>query len=173
MSSSAMFFTHQKRITERNSHIVGEPSESSSSNGGQTKIEHHSTLAEVVIYGEHTKICATALETSIQAFLVTAAPWKFYFTDNPRIIPSFYLWSKKELYYLITKVMCNFLSFYGSAPPTLIKEGTSFDYRFGAIEHINSDICFLPASSKRQHKYGTWTKCFLKINYYLRYIAEK
>jgi hypothetical protein len=60
MSTGAVFFAHKKRITERNSHLAGEASGSSISNGCQAKTERRRQLA-------------------------TAAPWEPYFTDNPRI----------------------------------------------------------------------------------------
>lgn len=45
-----------------------------------------SDAAGVVICSGGTKICVTAQETSIHAFLMTTAPWKLDFTNNPRII---------------------------------------------------------------------------------------
>lgn len=47
----AMFFAHRKRITERNLPLADGPNGKSISNGRQTKTEHRSELAGVVICG--------------------------------------------------------------------------------------------------------------------------
>jgi hypothetical protein len=45
MSTGAVFFAHKKRITERNSHLVGEASGSSISNSCQAKTERRRQVA--------------------------------------------------------------------------------------------------------------------------------
>jgi hypothetical protein len=83
MSTGAVFFAHKKRITERNSHLAGEASESSISNGCQAVADSSPGWG----LGEGgTKLHASVAGSRVTAFLVTAAPWEPYFTDNPRII---------------------------------------------------------------------------------------
>jgi hypothetical protein len=81
-----VFFAHKKRITERNSHLAGEASGSSNSNGCQAKTEHRTQLAVVGTGRGETKPHASVAGSRIAAFLATAAPWKPYFTDNSRNI---------------------------------------------------------------------------------------
>jgi hypothetical protein len=85
MSTGAVFFAHKKRITERNSHLAGEASGSSISNGCQTKTERRRQLAGVGTGRGGTKLHASVAGSRVTAFLATAAPWEPYFTDNPRI----------------------------------------------------------------------------------------
>jgi hypothetical protein len=84
MSTGAVFFAHKKRITERNSHLAGEVSGSSISNGCQAKTEHRRQLTGVGTGRGGTKLHASVAGSRITAFLATAAPWEPYFTDNPR-----------------------------------------------------------------------------------------
>jgi hypothetical protein len=86
MSTGAVFFAHKKRITERNSHLVGEASGSSISNGCQAKTERRRQLAGAGTGRGGTKLHASAPGSRVTAFLATAAPWEPYFTDNLRII---------------------------------------------------------------------------------------
>jgi hypothetical protein len=82
----SVFFAHKKRITERNSHLVGEASRSSISNGCQAKTERRRLLAGGGggAGGGGKKLHASVAGSSVTAFLATAAPWEPYFTDNPR-----------------------------------------------------------------------------------------
>jgi hypothetical protein len=79
-----VFFAHKKRITERNSHLAGEASGNSISNGCQAKTERRRQLAGVGTGRGGTKLHASVAESRVTAFLATAAPWEPYFTDNPR-----------------------------------------------------------------------------------------
>jgi hypothetical protein len=84
MSTGAVFFAHKKRSTERNSHLVGEASGSSISNGCHAKTERRRQLAGVGTGRGGTKLHASVAGSRVTAFLTTAAPWEPYFTDNPR-----------------------------------------------------------------------------------------
>jgi hypothetical protein len=84
MSTGAVFFANKKRITERNSHLAGEASGSSISNGCQAKTERRRQLAGVRTGRGGTKLHASVAGSLVTAFLATAAPWEPYFTDNPR-----------------------------------------------------------------------------------------
>jgi hypothetical protein len=86
MSTGAVFFAHKKQITERNSHLAGEASGSSISNGCQAKTERRRQLAGVGPGRGGTKLHASVAGSRVTAFLATAAPWEPYFTDNPRTI---------------------------------------------------------------------------------------
>jgi hypothetical protein len=77
-------FCTQKRITERNSHLAGEASGSSISNGCQAKTERRRQLAVVGTGRGGTKLHASVAGSRVTAFLATAAPWEPSFTDNPR-----------------------------------------------------------------------------------------
>jgi hypothetical protein len=83
MSTGACFFAHIKRITERNSHLAGEASRSSISNGCEAKTERRRQLAGVGTGREGTKLNSSVAGSRVRAFLATAAPWEPYFTDNP------------------------------------------------------------------------------------------
>jgi hypothetical protein len=83
MSTGAVFFAHKKRITERNSQMVGEASGSSISNGCQAKTERRRQLARVGTGRGGTKLHASIAGSRVTVFLATAA-WEPYFTDNPR-----------------------------------------------------------------------------------------
>jgi hypothetical protein len=85
MSTGAVFFAHKKRITERNSHMEGEASGSSISNGCQAKTERCRQLAGVGTGRGGTNLHASVAGSRVTAFLATAAPWEPSFTDNPRI----------------------------------------------------------------------------------------
>jgi hypothetical protein len=85
MSTGAVFFAHKKRITERNSHLAGEASGSSISNGCQANTNRHRQLAGAGTGRGGTKLHAGAPGSRVTAFLATAAPWEHYFTDNLRI----------------------------------------------------------------------------------------
>jgi hypothetical protein len=74
------------RITERNSHLAGEASGSTISNGCQAKTERHRQLAGVWTGRGGTKLHASVAGSRVTAFLATAAPWEPYFTDNPRTL---------------------------------------------------------------------------------------
>jgi hypothetical protein len=87
MSTGAVFFAHKKRITEHNSHLAGEGSGSSISNGCQAKTERRRQLAGTVTQSGGTKLHASVPGSRVTAFLATAAPWEPYFTDNLRIRP--------------------------------------------------------------------------------------
>jgi hypothetical protein len=80
-----VFFAHKKRITERNSHLAGEASGSSISNGCQAKTERRRQLAGVGTGRGGTKLHASVAGSRVTAFLAIAVPWEPYFTDNPRI----------------------------------------------------------------------------------------
>jgi hypothetical protein len=82
MSTGAVFFAHKKRITERNSHLTGEASGSSISNGCQAKTECRRQLAGVGTGRGGTKLHASVAGSRVRAFLATAAPWEPYFTYN-------------------------------------------------------------------------------------------
>jgi hypothetical protein len=82
MSTGAVFFAHTKWITERNSHLAGEASGSSISNGCQAKTEHRRQLAGVGTGRGGTKLHVSAPRSRVTAFLTTAAPWEHYFMDN-------------------------------------------------------------------------------------------
>jgi hypothetical protein len=84
MSTGAVFFAHKKRITERNSHLAGEASGSSISNGCHAKAERRRQLAGVGTGRGGTKLHASVAGSRVTAFLATAAPWEPYFTDNTR-----------------------------------------------------------------------------------------
>jgi hypothetical protein len=84
MSTGAVFFAHKKPITERNSHLAGEASGSSISNGCQAKTERRRQLAGVGTGRGGTKLHASVAGSRVTAFLATAAPWEPYFTDNLR-----------------------------------------------------------------------------------------
>jgi hypothetical protein len=86
MSTGAVFFAHKKRITERNSHLVGEASGSSISNGYQAKTERRRQLAGVGTGRGGTKLHASAPGSRVTAFLATAAPWEPYFMNNLHIL---------------------------------------------------------------------------------------
>jgi hypothetical protein len=86
MSTGAVFFAHKKRITERNSHLAGEASRSSISNGCQAKTERRRQLAGAGTGRTGTKLHASAPGSRVTAFLATAAPWETYFTDNLRTL---------------------------------------------------------------------------------------
>jgi hypothetical protein len=83
-----VFFAHKKRITERNSHLAGEASGSSISNGCQAKTERRRQLTGVGTGRGGTKLHASVAGSRVTAFLATAAPWEHYFTDNPRNLRS-------------------------------------------------------------------------------------
>jgi hypothetical protein len=85
MSTGAVFFAHKKRSTERNSHLAGEASGSSISNGCHAKTERRRQLAGVGTGRGGTKLHASVAGSRVTAFLATAAPWEPYFMDNPRI----------------------------------------------------------------------------------------
>jgi hypothetical protein len=85
MSTGAVFFAHQKPSTERNSHLAGEASGSSISNGCHAKTKRRRQLAGVATGRGGTKLHASVAGSRVIAFLATAAPWEPYFTDNPRI----------------------------------------------------------------------------------------
>jgi hypothetical protein len=70
---------------------VGAPS----LNGCQAKTERRRQLAGVGTGKGGTKLHACVAGSRVAAFLVTAAPWEPYFTDNPRII-LLYLRIKEE-----------------------------------------------------------------------------
>jgi hypothetical protein len=74
MSTGAVFFAHKKRITERNSHLAGEASGSSISNGSQAKTERRRQLAGVGTGRRGTKLHASVAGSRVTAFLATAAP---------------------------------------------------------------------------------------------------
>jgi hypothetical protein len=96
MSTGAVFFAHKKRITERNSHLAGEASESSISNGCQAKTKRRRQLAGVGTGRGGTQLHASVAGSRITAFLATAAPWEPYFMDNPRIMTEiifFVIWN--------------------------------------------------------------------------------
>jgi hypothetical protein len=84
MSTGAVFFAHKKLIAERNSHLAGEASGSSISNGCQAKTERRRQLAGVETGRGGNKLHAIVAGSRVTAFLATAAPWEPYFTDNPR-----------------------------------------------------------------------------------------
>jgi hypothetical protein len=86
MSTGAVFFAHKKLITERNSHLAGKASGSSISNGCQDKTERRRQLAGVGTWRGGTKLHASVTESHVTAFLVTAASWEPYFTDNLYLI---------------------------------------------------------------------------------------
>jgi hypothetical protein len=86
MPTGAVFFAHKKRITERNSHLAGEASGSSISNGCQAKTNRHRQLAGAGTVRGGTKLHASAPGSRVTAFLATAAPWEPYFTDNLRTL---------------------------------------------------------------------------------------
>jgi hypothetical protein len=86
-----VFFAHKKQITERNSHLAGEASGSSISNGCQAKTERRRQLPGVGTGREGTKLHASVAGSRVTAFLATAAPWEPYFTDNPHIFQQWYL----------------------------------------------------------------------------------
>jgi hypothetical protein len=86
MSTGAVFFCTQKIITERNSHLAGEASGSSISNGCQAKTERRRQLAGVGTGRGGTKLHASVAGSHVTAFLATAAPWEPYFTDHPRMM---------------------------------------------------------------------------------------
>jgi hypothetical protein len=81
-----VFFAHKKRITEHNSHLAGEASGNSISNGCQAKTERRRQLAGVGAGRGGTKLHASVARSRVTAFLATAAPWEPYFTNNPRIL---------------------------------------------------------------------------------------
>jgi hypothetical protein len=85
MSTGAVFFAHKKLITERNSHLAGEASGSSISNGCQAKTERCRQLAGVGTGIGGTKLHASVAGSRVTAFITTAAPQEPYFTDSPRI----------------------------------------------------------------------------------------
>jgi hypothetical protein len=95
MSTGAVFFAHKKRITERNSHLAGEASGNSISNGCQAKTERHRQLAGVGTGRGGMKLHASVAGSRVTAFLATAAPWEPYFMDNPRKITFKYLTGQK------------------------------------------------------------------------------
>jgi hypothetical protein len=82
----SVFCTQKKPITERNSHLAGEASGSSISNGCQAKTERRRQLAGVGTWRGVTKLHASVAGSRVTAFLATAASWEPYFTDNPRIL---------------------------------------------------------------------------------------
>jgi hypothetical protein len=84
MSTGAVFLAHKKRITERNSHLAGEASGSSISNGCQAKTEGRRQLAGVGTGRGGTRLHANVAGSHVTAFLAIAAPMEPYFTDNPR-----------------------------------------------------------------------------------------
>jgi hypothetical protein len=81
-----VFFAHKKRITERNSHLAGEASGSSISNGCQAKTERRRQLAGVGTGRGETKLHASVARSRVTAFLASAAPWEPDVTDNPRTL---------------------------------------------------------------------------------------
>jgi hypothetical protein len=82
MSTGAVFFAHKKRITERNSHLAGEASGSSNSNGCQAKTERRRQLPGEETGRGGTKLHASVAGSRVTEFIATAAPWEPYFTDN-------------------------------------------------------------------------------------------
>jgi hypothetical protein len=80
----AQCFCTQKLITERNSHLAGEASGSSNSNGCQAKTERRTHLVGVGTGRGGTKLHASVAGSRVIAFLATAAPLEPYFTDSPR-----------------------------------------------------------------------------------------
>jgi hypothetical protein len=80
-----VIFTHKKRITERNSHLAGEASGSSISNGCQAKTERRRQLTRVRTGRKGNKVHASVAGSRVTAFLATSAPWEPYFTVNPRV----------------------------------------------------------------------------------------
>jgi hypothetical protein len=96
MSTGAVFFANKKRITERNSHLAGEASGSSISNGCQAKTERRRQLAGVRTGRGGIKLHASVAGSRVTAFLATAAPWEPYFTDN-------LTWKKTKLHGLSTR----------------------------------------------------------------------
>jgi hypothetical protein len=87
MSTGAVFSAHEKRITERNSHLAGEASGSSISNGCQTKTDSRRQLAGMGTGREGTKLHASVAGSRVTAFLTTTTPWEPYFMDNLRTSP--------------------------------------------------------------------------------------
>jgi hypothetical protein len=85
MSTGTVFFAHKKRITDRNSHLAGEASGSSISNGCQAKTERRRQLARAGTRRGGTKLHASAPGSRVTAFFATAAPLEPYFMDNLRI----------------------------------------------------------------------------------------
>jgi hypothetical protein len=73
-----VFFAHKKRITERNSHLAGEASGSSISNGCHAKTERRRQLDGVGTGRGGTKLHASVAGSRVTAFLATAAPWEPY-----------------------------------------------------------------------------------------------
>jgi hypothetical protein len=86
MSTGAVFFAHKKRSTEHNSHLAGEASGSSISNGCHAKTKHRRQLTGGGTGRGGTKLHASVAGSHVTVFLATAAPWEPYFTDNPRTI---------------------------------------------------------------------------------------
>jgi hypothetical protein len=84
MTTGAVFFAHKKRITERNSHLAGEASGSSISNGYQAKTERGRQLAGVGTGRVGTKLHVSVAGSRVTAFLATVAPWEPFITNNPR-----------------------------------------------------------------------------------------
>jgi hypothetical protein len=77
-------FEFSAPFAERNSHLAGEVSGSSISNGCQAKTERRRQLAGAGTGRGGTKLHASAPGSRVTAFLTTAAPWEPYFTDNLR-----------------------------------------------------------------------------------------
>jgi hypothetical protein len=98
-----VFFAHKKQITERNLHLAGEASGSSISNGCQAKTEHRRQLAGMGTGRGGTKLHASVAGSRLTAFLVTAAPWEPYFTDNLRNI---ILLTLSDCVTILTVVLC-------------------------------------------------------------------
>jgi hypothetical protein len=85
MSTGAVFFAKKKNESQRNSHLAGESSGSSISNGCQAKTKRRRQLTWVGTGRGGTKLHARVAGSRVTAFLATAAPWEPYFTGNPRI----------------------------------------------------------------------------------------
>jgi hypothetical protein len=94
MFTGAVFFAHKKQITERNSHLAGEASGSSISNGCQAKTKRRTQLAEVGTGRGETKLHASVAGSRVTALLATAASLEPYFTDKPRIMQDKYSYFK-------------------------------------------------------------------------------
>jgi hypothetical protein len=109
MSTGAVFFAHKKRITKRNSHLAGEASGSSISNGCQAKTEHRRQLAGVGTGRGGTKLHASVVGSRVTVSLATAAPWDPYFTDNPHIYIYIHFFYKLQMYKLsLTLIQTSF-----------------------------------------------------------------
>lgn len=74
----SVFFAHKNK-SQRNLNLVRKASESSNSKGSNAKIERRRRLACAGNGRRETKLYAAG--SRVSGFLMTVAPWEFYFTD--------------------------------------------------------------------------------------------